>query len=75
LNTPLRVIINSHYQENGMNKDQVKGRIQEAKGKVKEVAGKIVGNKDLEQKGKIQNTDGKVQASYGDLREDVKKAI
>ena len=38
-----------------MNKDQVKGRIEEAKGAVKEVAGKAVGNKELEIKGKIQN--------------------
>jgi uncharacterized protein YjbJ (UPF0337 family) len=71
----LRVIVIPYFQESIMNKDQVKGRIEEAKGKVKEVAGKIVGNKDLEQKGKIQNTEGKVQAEYGDLREDLKKAI
>jgi uncharacterized protein YjbJ (UPF0337 family) len=58
-----------------MNKDQVKGRIEEAKGKVKEVAGKAVGNRDLEQEGKIQNVGGKVQAGYGDLKEDIKKAI
>lgn len=51
-----------------MNKDQVKGRIKEAKGKAKEIAGKVVGNKDLEQEGKIENADGKVQAGYGDLR-------
>ena len=37
-----------------MNKDQVKGRVEEAKGKVKEVTGKIIGNKDLEEKGKVQ---------------------
>ena len=58
-----------------MNKDQVKGRIKEAKGKAKEIAGKVVGNKDLEQKGKIENADGKIQAGYGDLREDIKDAI
>ena len=58
-----------------MNKDQVKGRIEEAKGKVKEIAGKIVGNKDLEQEGQIQNTEGKVQAGYGDLKEDIKDAL
>lgn len=58
-----------------MNKDQAKGRIEEAKGKVKEVAGKVTGNKDLEQKGQIQNISGKVQAGYGDLKEDVKKII
>ena len=56
-----------------MNKDQVKGRIEEMKGKVKQVMGRIVGNKTLEQKGKIGKTVGSVQASYGDLKDDVKK--
>ena len=58
-----------------MNKDQVKGRIEEAKGKMKEVAGKVTGDKKLEQKGKIQNISGKVQAGIGDLKEDIKDAI
>jgi uncharacterized protein YjbJ (UPF0337 family) len=58
-----------------MNKDQVKGRTEQGKGKIKEVAGKAIGNKDLEQKGKIENTKGKVQAEYGDVKEDVKDAI
>jgi len=61
-----------HFQEKAMNKDQVKGRASEASGKVKEVAGKIVGNQTLEQKGKVQQTVGKVQAGYGDLKEDIK---
>ena len=56
-----------------MNKDQVKGRIKEVKGKVKDVTGKIVGNKNLEEKGKVQNTVGKVQAGYGDLKDNLKK--
>ena len=58
-----------------MNKDQVKGRIEEAKGKLKEVAGKVSGNEKLEQEGKLQNIGGKVQADYGDLKQDVKKAL
>lgn len=58
-----------------MNKDQVKGRTKETTGKIKEVAGRIVGNKELERKGKIENTEGKVQAGYGDMKEDVKDAI
>ncbi len=58
-----------------MNKDQVKGRIEEATGKVKEVAGKVTGDKDLEQEGKVQNIGGKVQAGYGDLKEDIKTAV
>jgi len=58
-----------------MNKDQVKDRVKQAKGKVKKVAGKVVGNKDLERKGKNQNAMGEVQAKHGDLKEDIKKSI
>jgi uncharacterized protein YjbJ (UPF0337 family) len=63
-----------HSQEHTMNKDQAKGRLKEAEGKVKEVAGNLVGNDNLELKGKIQKSGGKVQANYGDLKEDLKDA-
>ena len=55
-----------------MNEDQVRGRVKEVKGELKNVAGKIVGDKKLERKGKIQNVSGRVQAGYGDLKEDLK---
>ncbi|CRI67243.1 conserved hypothetical protein [Thiocapsa sp. KS1] len=58
-----------------MNKDQVKGRYEEAKGKVKEVAGNVSGDKELEVEGNIQKNIGKVQAGVGDLKEDIKKSI
>jgi uncharacterized protein YjbJ (UPF0337 family) len=58
-----------------LNKDQVKGRVTEAKGKIKEVAGKLVGNERLEAKGKIQKIAGKAQAKFGDVKSDVKDAI
>jgi uncharacterized protein YjbJ (UPF0337 family) len=67
--------IKTRCQESIMNKDQVKGRIEEAKGKGKKIAGNLVGNESLEQEGKIQNAKGKVQAGYGDLKEDIKDAI
>lgn len=57
-----------------MNKEQVKGRIEEAKGAVKEFAGKAVGNKNLELEGKMENSGGKVHAAFGNLKEDLKKA-
>ncbi len=57
-----------------MNKNQVKGRYEEAKGKVKEVTGKAVGNKELEQKGIIQHASGKIQADSGDLIEEAKQS-
>ena len=58
-----------------VNKDQLKGRIDEVKGKAKEVVGKILGNKELEQKGKIESGVGKAEANYGDLKNEVKKSI
>src|SRR5581483_4790856 len=59
-------------KEHFMNNDQVKGDIKQAKGKVKEVAGRIFGDKSLENKGRIQNAAGKVQKSYGNLKEEIK---
>ena len=58
----------------GINKDQVEGRVKEAKGPITEVAGKLVGNERMEAKGKIQKNLGKVQAKFGDVKEDVKDA-
>ena len=57
-----------------MNNDQVKGRVKEVKGKARQIAGIIVGDKTLEQKGKVQAAVGKAQAGYGDLKKDLKKA-
>jgi uncharacterized protein YjbJ (UPF0337 family) len=58
-----------------MNTDQVKGRINEEKAKAKKAAGKATGNKDLERKGNIQKASGRVQAGYGDLKDEIKKDI
>ena len=58
-----------------INKDQVKGRVNEAEGKIKEVAGKLVGNENLEAKGKVQKDLGKAQARYGDVKKDVKDIV
>lgn len=57
-----------------MNKDQVKGRVEQAKGSIKEAAGKVVDNKKLENEGKVDKATGKSQATYGDVKEDVKDA-
>jgi uncharacterized protein YjbJ (UPF0337 family) len=55
-----------------MNKTQVKGRVEQVKGKIKKVTGSVVGNKTLEQKGRAQEIVGKAQASFGDLKDDLK---
>jgi uncharacterized protein YjbJ (UPF0337 family) len=61
-----------HTEEVGMNKSQVKGRVNQVKGKIKKVTGSIVGNKTLEQRGRAQEIVGKAQAGFADLKDDLK---
>ena len=58
-----------------MNRNQVKGREEEAKGKVKEVTGKVIGNKSLEAEGEVEKNLGKGQAVYGDAKQDLKDSV
>ena len=58
-----------------MNKDQVKGRVEQAKGSVKEVTGKVTNDRDLQAEGQIDKTAGKVQAEYGDVKEKAKDIV
>lgn len=54
-----------------MNRDQFKGRIRQAKGRVKEISGKLSRDKLLERKGRAQNIGGRIQAGYGDFKDDI----
>jgi uncharacterized protein YjbJ (UPF0337 family) len=56
-----------------INKDQIKGRANEAIGKVKETVGEVVGNKKLEIKGAIQKNIGVVQSKVGDVKSSITK--
>jgi uncharacterized protein YjbJ (UPF0337 family) len=58
-----------------MNKDQLKGRVEEMKGSIKEVTGKLVGDKTLEAKGIIQRNIGRVQENVGDVKQDAKDSL
>ena len=55
-----------------MNKDQVKGRVEEVKGAIKETAGRVTGKPDLEDRGTLEKAGGKIQKTYGDAKEDLK---
>lgn len=57
-----------------MNKDQLNGRVEEAKGAIKEKSGRVIGNPDLEDRGTLEKAAGKVQKTYGDVKEQVKDA-
>lgn len=69
---PIAFDIFIRYQEDNMNKHQIKGRIEQAKGRVKQLTGRIIGNKKLEQRGGIQKAGGKIESGYGDVKEDIK---
>ena len=56
-----------------MNRDQVKGRVKEAKGRLEEVVGKATGNETTKVKGRVKQVVGKTQALYGDAKEQFKK--
>jgi uncharacterized protein YjbJ (UPF0337 family) len=52
-----------------VDKDRVKGSLEQAKGKVKEVAGKVTGDSKLEGEGKTDQLKGKVQNAIGGLKD------
>lgn len=56
-----------------MNKNQITGRFEETKGKVKQAAGVLLDDKDMELEGVVQKDVGKLQAGFGDLKEEIKK--
>lgn len=51
-----------------MNNDKIKDHAEKAKGRAKEGTGEAVGNKEAEQKEKMQKSGGKIQAEEGDLK-------
>ncbi len=48
--------------------DKAEGKSHQVKGTIKEVTGIIVGNDDLEAKGKEENLEGKVQEKLGQVK-------
>ena len=52
-----------------MDKDRVKGSLEQAKGKVKEVAGKVTGDSKLEGEGKADQVAGKVRNTVGGIKD------
>ncbi|WP_181763301.1 CsbD family protein [Mesorhizobium sp. B2-4-15] len=58
-----------------VNKDQVAGMAKQVKGSVKQAAGKATGNKRTQAEGMAEKAAGKVQKTYGDLKDKVRKAL
>jgi len=58
-----------------MNKDQIKGRVEEVAGKTKKVIGGTFKDEELKQKGRVEEAAGKARATYGDVKSDIKKTL
>jgi len=58
-----------------VNKDQVAGVAKQVKGSIKQAAGKATGNKRVEAEGTADKVAGKVQKTYGDVKDKINKAL
>ena len=58
-----------------MDKESIKGAAQTVEGKIEEVAGKVIGDKDLELRGKADQLGGAVRDAVVAARDTVKDAV
>ena len=58
-----------------INKDEVKGKFEQAKGTVKDKAGELTGNERLEAEGEAEHAEGEVQESWGKVKRNVSSAV
>ncbi len=58
-----------------VNKDEVKGKWEQAKGFVKDKAGEIAGDRKLEDEGEAQRAGGQAQESWGKFKRGVSDAV
>ena len=57
------------------NRDEVKGKWEQAKGFVKDKAGEVTGDRDLEARGEAQRAGGKTQETWGRFKRHVSDAV
>jgi uncharacterized protein YjbJ (UPF0337 family) len=57
------------------NKDEVKGKVDQAKGTVKENVGRAIGDRDMEDEGTADRASGNVQEGYGQAKRKVGDAV
>lgn len=57
------------------NRDEIKGKLDQAKGAVKETVGRVTNDRDLEAQGSADRTEGKVQEGFGTVKRKVGEAI
>jgi uncharacterized protein YjbJ (UPF0337 family) len=58
-----------------MEKEHVTGEAEKIKGKAKEVTGQVIGNKKLENEGKLDEVEGSARKAVGNVKEAGKDAV
>lgn len=58
-----------------MDRDEIKGKAEQAKGYVKEKAGELTDNADLEAEGKVDRATGAAREGFGRAKRNVKEGI
>ncbi len=53
---------------NSSTTDKIEGTLHQAKGAIVEETGHILGNDDMEARGKAENIDGQIQKKVGDVK-------
>lgn len=57
------------------NRDELEGKLDQAKGKTKETIGRAIDDRDLENEGQLDHAGGKVQEGFGKTKRKVGEAI
>ncbi|WP_395676873.1 CsbD family protein [Inquilinus sp.] len=58
-----------------MDKDRIKGAVDQAVGKGKAVAGKVTGNTQLEAEGRAQQAGGRIESAAGKVKDAVRDVL
>jgi uncharacterized protein YjbJ (UPF0337 family) len=58
-----------------MDKDRITGAAKQAKGKMKEFAGEVTGDAKLQAEGQADKAEGKVQNTFGSLKDKAREAL
>jgi uncharacterized protein YjbJ (UPF0337 family) len=57
-----------------MDKNEIKGKAEQAKGYVKETVGEITNDADLEAEGTVERAAGKAREQFGEVKDKAKRA-
>ena len=58
-----------------MDKDRIKGAAEKIKGSIEKTVGKLIGDKNLETKGKIDKATGNVRTAVGEGKDAIRDAV